>query len=128
MWPLIFLLITLLWSSSLHSSAEGQKMEEHIGGGMHKMTFSAPELSEEEQYAIHMPDQHKCDGCMAISYTLHMAFDEKHRHHSKDPAFVMDHGQVLDIFGKCFFVCVWEETSACFSLKSTFIVLQNFEF
>ena len=103
-------------------------MEEHIGGGMHKMTFSAPELSEEEQYAIHMPDQHKCDGCMAISYTLHMAFDEKHRHHSKDPAFVMDHGQVLDIFGKCFFVCVWEETSACFSLKSSFIVLQNFEF
>ena len=30
---------------------------------MKKMTFTPPQLSDEERYAVYMPDQHKCDGC-----------------------------------------------------------------
>ena len=101
MWPSeVNLYFTIFLSQLLpKNSILAQEIEE-LGGDLKKMTFSTPELSEDEKYAMHMPDQHKCDGCMAITFTLHMEFYIKHQHHIKNPDFIMDHGQILDIFGK----------------------------
>ena len=66
--------------------------------GMHKMTFSTPQLSEEDQYSVHMPEYLKCDGCTAVSFTLHKAFEAKHKN-IKDQIWRMDDGDVIEIFG-----------------------------
>ena len=68
------------------------------GDGMQKMSFTPPQLSEEDQYAIHMPEYLKCDGCMAVSFTLHKAFEDKHKN-IKDEIWRMDDGDVIEIFG-----------------------------
>ena len=62
------------------------------------MTFTPPQLSEEDQHGIHMPDYLKCDACMAISYTVHSAFEKKHNA-KKDKTWKMDEGQIMEIFG-----------------------------
>lgn len=35
-----------------------------------KMSFTSPELSDEEQHSAHMPDNLKCDACTAVAYQV----------------------------------------------------------
>ena len=80
---------------------QGQEIEveEPGGAGMQKMTFTPPELSDEDQYAIHMPEYLRCDSCMAISYTMHKGFEKKHNN-VKDQKWKMDQGMVMEILGE----------------------------
>ena len=64
-----------------------------------KMTFQAPTLSDEDKHLIHMPNYLQCDGCKAVSYSLHKAFEDKHKQR-KDQAWKMKEGDVLEVFGK----------------------------
>ena len=59
-------------------SPEQLDLEEDIEGGLEKITLDLNELSDEEKYSQTMPEKHKCDGCMAIAYTLHTALRIKH--------------------------------------------------
>ena len=67
-------------------------------GEMKKLSFTPPQLSEEEQHSAHMPEYLKCDGCLAVSFTLHRAFEDKHKN-IKDQTWRMDDGDVMEIFG-----------------------------
>ena len=45
-----------------------------------------------------MPDYLKCDGCLAVTYVLHKAFDDKHKN-IKDPNWKLGLADVIDEFG-----------------------------
>ena len=68
-----------------------------------KMTFTPPTLSDEDKHLIHMPNYLLCDGCKAVSYSLHKAFEDRHKQR-KDQEWKMKEGDVLEIFGKSFYV------------------------
>jgi len=38
--------------------------------GTRKMTFKAPNVSEEEKHSNFMPDQLKCDACRIVAYQV----------------------------------------------------------
>lgn len=39
--------------------------------GAKKFTFSAPNLTEEEERSPFLPKDMECDGCLAVAYQLH---------------------------------------------------------
>ena len=80
---------------------EQMDLEEDIGG-LKKMTFKPPDLSDEEKYSIQMPEIHKCDGCMAIAYTLHTQLQIKHLKNQHIKQFRIPESQLLDLFGNFF--------------------------
>lgn len=41
-----------------------------LGQKEQKMSFSSPELSEEEMHSQHMPANLKCDACTAVAYQV----------------------------------------------------------
>ena len=45
--------------------------------GQQKMTFSSPNLSEEEQHSGFVPDSMKCDACSAVAFQLKTALDKE---------------------------------------------------
>ena len=77
---------------------EQMDLEEDIGG-LKKMTFKPPELSDEEKYSIRMPEIHKCDACMAIAYTLHTQLQIKHLKNQHIKQFRIPESELLDLFG-----------------------------
>ena len=77
---------------------KGQEMSVETEAGMSKMSFTPPELSEEDKHQVHMPEYLRCDGCKAVSYSIHKAFEDRHKH-IKDPQWKLQEGDVLDIFG-----------------------------
>ncbi len=91
--------LSLLFSYFL-MLANGQEIEVDTEEfpGHEKMTFTPPQLSEEDQHGIHMPDYLKCDGCMAVSFTLHKAFESKHSH-VRDQEWKLNDGDVIDLIG-----------------------------
>jgi hypothetical protein len=79
--------------------ANGDMKVEKDVGGMQKMTFTPPQMSEEDNHAIHMPDYLKCDGCMAVSFSLHRAFENEHKKHVNFE-WRLSEAELLEKFGK----------------------------
>lgn len=69
----------------------GQELKVETKGN--KMTFTPPPLSQEDKFEIHMPDYLKCDGCMAVTYSLSQAFEKRN---SK----LLPESEVIHIVGK----------------------------
>lgn len=81
----------------------GQQISMETESSTGKMTFTPPTLSDEDKHLIHMPNYLQCDGCKAVSYSLHKAFEDRHKQR-KDQGWKMKQGDVLEIFGKSFYV------------------------
>lgn len=43
-----------------------------VGGpdGAQKLTFKAPNLSEEDSHSLFVPEEFKCDACMVVAYQV----------------------------------------------------------
>ena len=80
-------------------SPEQLDLEEDEVGGLKKMTLDLNELSDEEKYSQQMPQIHKCDGCMAVAYTLSTQFQIKHLKNQHIKQFRIPESQLLDLFG-----------------------------
>ncbi|CAH1795509.1 unnamed protein product [Owenia fusiformis] len=52
------------------------KVEQSEDGKSGKLSFSTPDLSDEEAHSQFMPEQLKCDGCRIIAYQLYTKFDQ----------------------------------------------------
>ena len=90
--------LLLLLFASCCTVTNGQEVEIEDGGNRRRMTFTPPNLSEEDQHGIHLPQDLKCDGCMAVSFTIHKAFRDKHRN-IKDQLRKMPEEDVLETLG-----------------------------
>ena len=93
MWLLPFCFILMINGQEISMETESQA----------RMTFTPPTLSDEDKHLIHMPNYLLCDGCKAVSYSLHKAFEDRHKQR-KDQEWKMKEGDVLEIFGKSFYV------------------------
>ena len=80
-------------------SPEQLDLEEDIEGGLEKITLDLNELSDEEKYSQTMPEKHKCDGCMAIAYTLHTSLQIKHLKNKHIKQYRIPESQLLELFG-----------------------------
>ncbi len=49
---------------------ESIEVGDDSSGKMQKMSFSTPDLDEEEQHSNFMPDQLTCDACMAVAHQV----------------------------------------------------------
>jgi len=79
-------------------SPEQLDLEEDIEGGLEKITLDLNELSDEEKYSQTMPEKHKCDGCMAIAYTLHTSLQIKHLKNKHIKQYRIPESQLLELF------------------------------
>jgi hypothetical protein len=43
---------------------------EDIPAGMQKLKFRAPNLTEEDSHSLFVPDEFKCDACIAVTYQV----------------------------------------------------------
>ena len=41
-------------------------------GGAQKLSFKAPDLTEEDSHSLFVPDDFKCDACMVVAYQVHI--------------------------------------------------------
>ena len=87
-------------------SPEQLDLEEDIEGGLEKITLDLNELSDEEKYSQTMPEKHKCDGCMAIAYTLHTALQIKHLKNQHIKQYRIPESQLLELFGNFFSIII----------------------
>ena len=87
-------------------SPEQLDLEEDIEGGLEKITLDLNELSDEEKYSQTMPEKHKCDGCMAIAYTLSTSLQIKHLKNKHIKQYRIPESQLLELFGNFFAIII----------------------
>jgi len=58
------LLVFLAWPASCTIEVGGP-------GGVQKLSFKAPDLTEEDSHSLFVPDDFKCDACVAVAYKVH---------------------------------------------------------
>lgn len=69
---IIVILLTLLNCILIANCDDGAPPEEMPPEDLgEKMSFSAPDMSDEEQHSSHLPKGFKCDACTAISYQVY---------------------------------------------------------
>ena len=74
--------------------------EEDLPPGTSKMSFKPPQLTEEQEKLNWMPDEMKCDGCLAVSYQIHATFARGHLHHEDNKEWRLHEGDVIDKIGE----------------------------
>lgn len=67
-WTFSFV-IAVVYSCAAGDQREGDPIPDE-SGKMSKMSFTTPDLSEEESHSQFLPDQLKCDGCRAVIHQV----------------------------------------------------------
>lgn len=62
-----------------------------------KMSFKPPVLSEEEMRSWAIPEQLKCDSCLAVAYQIHSGFEEAHKHYASKPNHHLSESDILEV-------------------------------
>jgi len=66
-----FLVLVLI--SSAYGDEEGQeqsKSEEPLEPMGEKISFSSPDMTDEEQHSAHLPKAFECDACTAVAFQV----------------------------------------------------------
>lgn len=81
-----------------HIAAGLVEEDDELHPGMKKLRFTPPDLDDEEERSPFLPQAMMCDGCRAVAYQLHKAFENVHQHR-KSQEFRLTESEVLDITG-----------------------------
>ena len=73
--------------------------KEQMPKGTKKLSFKPPQLTEDQEKLNWMPDEMKCDGCLAVSYQLHLAFARGHLNHENNPKWKLSEGDIIERTG-----------------------------
>ncbi|XP_070544672.1 marginal zone B- and B1-cell-specific protein-like [Ptychodera flava] len=96
---------TLVCLCGIFTVSSGQAVHEKTGPSSGKLSFKTPDLSDEEAYSLHLPQELKCDACRIVAYTMKERFDAAHK---KRPSLkVLPESEILDILDE---ICTdkWE--------------------